>query len=277
MLHTQRHGPVIGFRLARAFLGRAAYHTAAYWVDGLLVDSGCAYTAVELQRETDSLPLEQVTNTHGHEDHIGGNALLQRERGVRIWAHPQALTILANPRLLALQLYRRVFWGWPEPSQGGAIAEWLETEHHRFHVIHTPGHSPDHICLFEPERGWLFSGDAFIGGQDRAARPDYDMYALIASLKRLAALPITQLFPGSGTVRNDPVNEIRQKIVALEELAAEVCRLSSMGLDVPEIQRRLLGKDPFLTYLTHGHFRASHLIRAFLRERPAMPLSSEAR
>jgi glyoxylase-like metal-dependent hydrolase (beta-lactamase superfamily II) len=275
MLHTQRHGPVIGFRLSRAFLGRAVYHTAAYWVDGLLVDSGCAHTAVELQRETDSLPLEQVVNTHHHEDHIGGNALLQRERGVRIWAHARALPVLADPRLLALQLYRRVFWGWPEPSQGQALGEWLETEHHRLRVIHTPGHSPDHICLFEPERGWLFSGDAFIGGRDRAARPDYDMYALIASLKQLEALPITQLLPGSGTVRSDPGDEIRQKIVALEELASEVCRLRRMGLDVPEIQRRLLGKDPYITYLTHGHFRASYLIRAFLRERPTTPLSSQ--
>ena len=40
MLHAQEHGPVIGFRLARTFLGRAVYHTAAYWVDGLLIDTG---------------------------------------------------------------------------------------------------------------------------------------------------------------------------------------------------------------------------------------------
>lgn len=277
MLHTERHGPVIACRSARTLLGRAVYHTAAYWVDGLLVDSGCAYAAAELLRATDSLPLEQVVNTHSHEDHIGGNALLQRERGVAIRAHSLALPILANPRLLELQLYRRVFWGWPEPSQGSAIGEWLETEHLRFHVIHTPGHSPDHVCLFEPEQGWLFSGDAFIGGRDRAARPDYDMYAVIASLKRLAALPITQLFPGSGTVRNDPVDEIRQKIDALEELGSEICRLSRLGLDVPSIQHRLLGKEPFLTYLTHGHFRARHLIWAFLRQCPGSTLSPRDR
>ena len=277
MLDSQRHGPVIAFRLARTILGRAVYHTAAYWVDGLLIDSGCAYSAAELARETAALPLDVVVNTHCHEDHIGGNAVLQRERGARIEAHALALPVLANPRLQPLQLYRRVFWGWPEPSHGGAIGEWVETEHHRFHVIHTPGHSPDHICLFEPQRGWLFSGDAFIGGRERAARPDYDMYAVIASLKRLAALPVTQLFPGSGTVRENPLPEIRQKVDVLEELGSEVRRLSHMGLDVPAIQRRLLGNDPALTYLTHGHFRASHLIRAFLRESPSAPLSSQPR
>ncbi len=277
MLQTQRHGPVMMLRLARTVLGRAVYHTAAYWVDGLLVDSGCAYTALELRRAMGSLPLEQVVNTHSHEDHIGGNALLQRERAVRIYVHSLALPILANPRLLELQLYRRVFWGWPEPSQGSAIGEWLETEHSRFRVIHTPGHSPDHICLFEPERGWLFSGDAFIGGRERAARPDYDMYAVIASLKKLASLPITQLFPGSGTVRNDPVSEIKHKIAALEEMASEVCRLHHMGLDASAIQHKLLGKEPFITYLTHGHFRASHLIQAFLRQSPAPTASPHGR
>jgi len=277
MLHTQRHGTVMAFRLARTIVGRAIYHTAAYWVDGLLVDSGCAYSAMDLMRETESLPVEKMVNTHSHEDHIGGNALLQRERGVGIHAHSLALPILANPRLLELQLYRRVFWGWPEPSQGSAIGEWLDTEHFRFRVIHTPGHSPDHICLFEPEQGWLFSGDAFIGGRERAARTDYDMYGVIASLKKLAALPITQLFPGSGTVRNDPVKEIRQKIDALEELGSEVCRLNEMGLDVPAIQHRLLGKEPSITYLTHGHFRASHLIRAFLAQCPASTVSAQDR
>jgi glyoxylase-like metal-dependent hydrolase (beta-lactamase superfamily II) len=275
MLHAQRHGPVIRFRLARTVLGRAVYHTAAYWVDGLMVDSGCAYSAAELLRETASLPIDQVVNTHSHEDHIGGNGLLQRERGARILAHALALPVLANPRLLALQLYRRVFWGWPDPSQGTAVGEWLDTEHHRFRVIHTPGHSPDHICLFEPERGWLFSGDAFIGGRERAARPDYEMYAVIASLKKLAALPITQLFPGSGTVRNDPGDEIRYKVAALEEFAAEVRRLRRAGLDVAAIQHRLLGGEPSITFLTHGHFRARHLIEAFLQQRPASTVAPQ--
>ena len=27
-------------------------------------------------------------------------------------------------------------------------------------VIHTPGHAPHHICLYQPESQWLFSGDA---------------------------------------------------------------------------------------------------------------------
>ena len=44
-----------------------------------------------------------------------------------------------------------------------------------FQVIYTPGHSPDHICLFEHKHGWLFTGDLFVGGMDRALRVDYDV------------------------------------------------------------------------------------------------------
>lgn len=267
MLDIEEHGPVVKFRSARTILGRTFYHTAAYWVDGLLIDTGCAFTVEKLLRAVSSLPVEQIVNTHSHEDHIGGNGLLQQARGVPILAHPLALPILANPRLQYLHLYRRFFWGWPQPSQGNPVGEWVETPQYRFQVIHTPGHSPDHICLYEPQQGWLFSGDAYIGGRDRAARPDYDMYAIIASLKKLAALPLARIFSGSGTVRDEPVVDIQRKIAYLEDLGAQVRRLHDMGLDVRAIKRQLLGREPYITYLTHGHFRGSHLIRSYLRGR----------
>jgi glyoxylase-like metal-dependent hydrolase (beta-lactamase superfamily II) len=142
----------------------------------------------------------------------------------------------------------------------------VETEHHRFRVIHTPGHSPDHIGLYEPQQGWLFAGDAYIGGKDRAARFDYDIYAIIASLKVLAALRVACLFPGSGTVRmDDPVADIQRKVEYLEELGAKVRKLHNRGLGVQAIQKQLLGRDPSIRYLTLGHFRARYLVEAYLR------------
>jgi glyoxylase-like metal-dependent hydrolase (beta-lactamase superfamily II) len=268
MLHIEDHGPVRTFSAARAFFGRSFYHTAAYWLDGLLVDSTCPFTAQELLHACAELSVRQVVNTHCHEDHIGGNSALQRARDCAIWAHPLALPILENPRLQPLQLYRRVFWGWPEPSHGRPVGEWVETEHHRFQVLHTPGHSPDHVCLYEPQQGWLFSGDAYIGGEDRAARPDYDIYAIIGSLKKLAALNVSQLFPASGTVRDkDPADDILRKIDYLEDLGDKVRQLRGQGLSVQAIGARLLGPEPSIRYLTLGHFRRRQLVEAYLRAR----------
>ena len=176
MLKLGTIGPVTKIKMARALFGRPFYFTTAYWVDGLLIDTGCAHTEREIMQALDVLPVVRVVNTHSHEDHIGANAALQEKRGAEILAHPLALPVLADPRgNQPLQPYRRIFWGYPRPSEGQPIGETVETGHYRFQVIHTPGHGPDHICLYEPNEGWLFSGDLYIGGRDRALRVDYDI------------------------------------------------------------------------------------------------------
>lgn len=257
-------GAVYRLRMARPVPFLQTYYTAAYWVDGLLIDTGCAHTASELLHAIRQCAVEQVVNTHSHEDHIGANAGIQRTFGCPIWADAKALPILENPRLQPLQPYRRLFWGWPEPSHGEAISGWVESAHYRFQVIPSPGHSPDHICLFEPDRGWLFSGDAYIGGEDRALRQGYDIYGIIASLKRLAELPVQMIFSGSGSVRSSGRQPLLDKIAYLEELGDRIRNLRQAGLSPAEIRRRVLGKEMQISYLTLGHFSGANLIRSYL-------------
>jgi len=264
MIRVDAYGPVLKLQVARPVFGRPYYHTAAYWIDGLLVDTGCAHTAAEFVQAVAGLPVAQIVNTHSHEDHIGANGPLQQARGCRVLAHRDALPILANPRLQYLQPYRRYFWGWPEPSHGEPVGAWVETDHYRFQVIPTPGHVAHHVALYEPDQGWLFSGDAYIGGRDVAARPDYDVWAIIASLRTLAALPAQKLFPGSGTVRDNPGEELARKAAQMEAFGAEVRRLRAAGLSVGQIKRRLLGREGRLTYITAGHFSGANLIRLYL-------------
>ena len=256
--------PVLRFTVARDFAGWSYYQTAAYWVDGLLIDTGCAHTAPQFTAALRSLDVSQVTNTHSHEDHIGANASVQEGFGCPILAHAEALPILANPRLQPLQPYRRIFWGWPQPSQGTVIGERVQTERFTFQVIHTPGHSPDHICLFEPERGWLFSGDAYIGGKDRALREGYDIHGIMASLKALCELPVRMIFSGSGTVRGEGQRHLEAKLQYLEELGERILSLHKQGLSPARIRRRVFGRELPIRYVTLGHFSGQRLVDSYL-------------
>jgi len=268
LIKTQDIEGVVKIKLARSFLGRPFYSTTAYWVDGLLIDTGCAHTQEEFLAVAEDLGIDRVVNTHSHEDHFGANGALQARWNVEILAHAEALPILADPRLLRLQPYRRIFWGYPAPSVAQPVpfgpGEVVETVHHRFQVIHTPGHSPDHICLYEREKGWLFTGDAYIGGRDRALRADYDIYAIIDSLKKLAELETSRLFPGSGTVRDNPRQDLVRKIEYLEETGSRVRELHQKGLSLSQIRREIFGCELPIAYITLGHFSGRNLVRSYL-------------
>ena len=268
MLKSSTYGTITRFDLARTLGGRGRYWTTAYLLDGLLIDSGCAHTARELTDALRAARLTRLVNTHIHEDHIGGNGPLQRGHpSLQIFAHPLALPILSNPRRAQLlQPYRRLFWGWPEPCNANPLADesWIETDNFRFQILYTPGHSPDHICLYEPNQGWLFTGDLFVGGYDRALREGYDIWQIIASLKRITALPSTVMFPGCSRIRENPKAELEAKIRYLEEFGENVLDLHHKGWDVNATVRALCGKPMFIELVTLGNFARRHLVLSYL-------------
>ncbi|MBW2735518.1 MAG: MBL fold metallo-hydrolase [Deltaproteobacteria bacterium] len=266
MLQRETTAGVLRFRLSNKIFGQGGYFTACYWVDGLLIDSGCAHTARELDAALADHRLQQIVNTHSHEDHFGGNARLVRRHGARVLAHPAGLEVMAAPRRhLKMQLYRHVFWGVPERSLGERIGEVVHTKHHRFEVIATPGHSVDHIALFERERGWLFTGDAFVGGRDRALRGSADVRLIIDSMETMAALDARLMFVGSGRVYQEPSAQLQVKIDYLRELGERIMRLRRRGASVSRIHRLLFKRRPFVSYLTSGDFTGEHLVRSYLQ------------
>jgi len=265
MIKTEKIGEIRKFCMARSILGRGWYFSASYWVDGLVVDTGCAHTVKELLSALEGLRVSCIVNTHSHEDHIGGNARLQAGYGVNIFAHPLALPVLEAPKeRQPLYLFQRMLFGYPDPSQGVALGETLETDNYRFEVIPCPGHSPDHICLYEPERGWLFTGDAYVGGLDRVLRRDYDIWGIISSLKRIAGLDVELLFGGSGSIHVRPRAEILRKIDYLEELGARVLALHRKGAGCREIHRRLFERESLVAYLSQGYMSGKNLVRSYI-------------
>ncbi len=270
MLRTERHGEVIRLDVARTLLGRGRYWTTCYLVDGTMIDTGCAHASAETLRALEGERVQRIVNTHTHEDHIGANGPLQRRRPqVRILAHPNALPVLADPRgEQPLHPYRRVMWGWPEPSEAAAVAdgETIETERHRFEVLFTPGHAADHLCLYEPDEGWLFTGDLFVGGEDRALRHDCDVWGIIASLERVASRPASVLFPGSARVRTTPARSLRRKIDYYRSLGERVLELADRGWSEGAIVRELCGGPMWIELITLGHFSRRNLVRSYLRE-----------
>src|SRR3989442_2760037 len=182
------YGEVRYFRMARTVLGRAVYWTGVYLVDGLLVDSGPPNLARDVRRLVGEVGVRQCVTTHHHEDHSGNHGLLARELDITPLAHPSAVARLAEPEAQP-QLYRRVAWGARPPVSVAPLAQQLDTPQFRFQVIHTPGHAADHVTLFEPERGWLFSGDLYLAPRLRYLRADEDVYAMMDSLRRVYAPP----------------------------------------------------------------------------------------
>lgn len=267
MIHIEQHGPVLAIRMSRSFLGRPFWWTAAYWVDGILIDAGPRCTGQELLRALKRVDVNQIVITHGHEDHIGGLALLcaQYPQAI-VYASPRTLPLIMDPIKIKMQTYRRILWGYPQAFNElvslDSVNNVIKSPSFCFRVVETPGHSPDHVTFFEPNQRWAFCGDAFVSGRDDTWAPEYDLFGVISSLRTLASLRPERLFPGDGRVNRTPLPELHEKIGQLLRLAREVAKLDAAGQSVPEMVARLFSRESTLNFWTWGHFSAAHLIEA---------------
>src|SRR5262249_54857985 len=142
--------------------------------------------------------LDYVVNTHPHEDHIGNNDLLAEFSAARFLVAARSIPDVRWP--VTARWYRSFMFGPLAGSRVHALPAHLETGGFAFDVISTPGHTPDHVCLFERSRGWLFAGDLYVDERLDAQLLDVDGVAWIESLDRAAALAPELLLDGHGTV-----------------------------------------------------------------------------
>ncbi len=165
--------------------------------DGIvLVDTGMHEpgSLANLERALDQvdLRLEQVrllVCTHAHADHYGQAAPIVGRAGCELWMHPDHGHMTATLEDPGAALARRIEVarqsGVPEETlrrfaqerrdRGTGIAGLVEPARELvdgvrvgsdlgdWTVHETPGHAPSHVCLFQPERRLLISGDHLLG------------------------------------------------------------------------------------------------------------------
>ena len=177
----------------------------AYLVGGpapVLIDPGHArlYKHVELGLASDHQPETPrlVVVTHCHPDHLEAALALQKA-GARLAMLGAELDYLAGQgRQLAAALGMHL----PEFQVDIILGEGeLKVGPESFQVLHTPGHSPGHLCLYWPRRKALFAGDlVFAQGVGRVDFPGGNGKDLKASIQRVAQLDLEWVLTGHGPV-----------------------------------------------------------------------------
>ncbi len=265
MIETASCEEVTQIRMSREIAGKPLYWVAAYLVDGLLIDTGCSFTAAELATFLDGRPLRRIVNTHFHEDHIGGNRLLQEKFGIEILAPADSVPLIR--RKPSLFPYQEMVWGYPAPSETRPLPPVVTTERYAFDVIDTPGHSAGHAVLVEKNQGWCFSGDIFARENMKFIRPEEEMGQTVASLKRLIDLPADRLilFTSVGRIVEDGRRALRDCIQYIEDLSLRAKALEKDGREVLEIVRELFGGEHAFATLTNGQYTTENLVRSVLK------------
>ena len=230
--------------------------------DGL---SACGFSLAQVDR---------LVITHAHIDHYGIAGEVARQASADVWMHrltnldiakyrdPDAAVdrrqqMLADHGMYGAELedassglrdWMPVMPSIAEPTtwlQGG---ERFEADGRSWEVIHTPGHSPGHVCLWSPADRILLSGDHLLPAItspvtfERGFERD-PMSSYLNSLQRVAALAPALVLPGHG----DPFPDGERRAAAVERVKRRRLEqvwhiIEAEALPVTEIAERLFGK-----------------------------------
>jgi len=174
--------------------------------NALLIDTGLGVSDIskEVLKITDKPVI--VVPTHVHWDHIGGlwnfpkfyvheyekdwiegNFPLSNEFVRKMIVKDNNLTERINIDDYA------VFQGNPKKILTDGDIIYLGNR--KIKVLHTPGHSPGHMCFFEEKTGCLFSGDLIYKGTLFANYESTDPEKYLESVQKISKLPVKRVFP----------------------------------------------------------------------------------
>jgi ribonuclease/clavin/mitogillin len=274
--------------------------------DGIAVDPGSPKMRSSLARHLrrGHPKITKVVATHAHEEHIGNLNWLAESSGSPLYVSQMTARFLTPFK--KLPWVRAAIIGQPQNLEQPfrLLGETVDTESGRLQVIATPGHSDDHIVLYDPKEKVLLAGDAFMGSYFATPNPDVDSLKWLVSLERLTQLDIEILVEGHGhihtlrsdipdfpgvVIRQDPKIAISRKLDYLrwlreqieagfqEELPARVIEASCFPWG-SRTSWESCATDECIRLLSLGHFSRTELVRSFVRTNSdALPTVYEVR
>ncbi len=136
--------------------------------------------------ETEGRRLVALFATHHHPDHVGGASALSHALGLPLWGHAETAA-----RLPGIAFARLLGEGDVVVLAGPVPQAWR--------VLHTPGHAPGHLCLYEPRLAVAVVGDMVASEGTILIDPvEGDMGRYLVELERLAKLDLELALPAHG-------------------------------------------------------------------------------
>lgn len=200
--------------------------THCYLLEGrercLLIDTGLGIC--DISAEVKKLTEKHVTAaaTHIHWDHIGGH-----EYYPDFYANEEETDWLDGKFPLSLETIKGMVMDRCDLPEGYQIDSYrffqgkpagllrdgdtIDLGGRIITVLHTPGHSPGHMCFWEPARGYLFTGDLVYLDTLFAYYPSTDPQAYLSSLEKIAELPVKKVFPAHHSLDIHPELLLRMR------------------------------------------------------------------
>ncbi|KAI1704261.1 metallo-beta-lactamase superfamily domain-containing protein [Ditylenchus destructor] len=166
----------------------------------VLIDTGEPNVLKYVEKLTDALTNSEISciiATHHHADHVGGIA--------------EVLRICADVKTPVYKIRRTDGTKDVDAEQYTFIEDGHEVsvEGATLRVIHTPGHTCDHISLLLKEENALFSGDCVLGEGTTVFE---DLHSYMNSLAVLRQLNSSRIYPGHGPVIESPSEKLDEYI-----------------------------------------------------------------